>query len=63
VAVRTKDGAALRPCLALAEHGLGNDAAARQWAEAAHATAEAAGKTPRITAMLARLDGVIAPAA
>jgi hypothetical protein len=52
--------------LALAERGLGNEAAARQSADAARATAKAAysGKTetsPTIAAMLARLDREIPP--
>jgi hypothetical protein len=50
-----------RSFLALAEHGLGNEAAARQFAEAARATAKAAGQPPH--AMLARLDLAIPPAA
>jgi hypothetical protein len=46
-----------RTFLALAERGLGNEAAARQLADAARATAKAAGASPR--AMLARLDSEI----
>jgi hypothetical protein len=45
-----------RAFLALAEHRLGNGAAARQCAEAARATAEAVGSRPDVTAVLARLD-------
>jgi hypothetical protein len=48
-----------RGFLALAEHGLGNDAAARQLADAARATAEAAGISA--TGLLARLGREIPP--
>src|SRR5262249_12808233 len=40
--------------LARAERALGNEAAARQFANAAHAIAEAISATPRVMAMLAR---------
>jgi hypothetical protein len=49
-----------RAFLALAEHGLGNEAAARQAAAAARRTAEEAGQTESTMNMLARLDSVIA---
>lgn len=48
-----------RVFLALAEHGLGNDAAARQLADAARATAAAAGISK--AGLLARLDREIPP--
>lgn len=52
-----------RAFLALAEHRLGNAAAARQFADAAHATAvKIANKSPHLTAMLARIDSEIPPA-
>jgi ATP-dependent Clp protease adaptor protein ClpS len=49
-----------RAFLSLAEHGLGNEAAARQLADAARETAEAAGKNANMIDMLARLDREIA---
>jgi hypothetical protein len=45
-----------RAFLAIAEHRLGNAVAARQLADAARATADAAGNAPYVTAMLVRLD-------
>jgi hypothetical protein len=51
-----------RASLAIAEHRLGSEAAARQLADAARATAEATGTTSHMTAMLVRLDRAIPPA-
>jgi hypothetical protein len=52
-----------RAFLALAEHRLGNVAAARQLADAAHATAaKFVMKSAHLTAMLARIDSEIPPA-
>jgi hypothetical protein len=53
----------IRAFLAMAEHRLGNAAAARQFADAARATAEAAGNRPGMTQMLARVDREISAAA
>lgn len=51
-----------RAFLAIAEHQLGNAAAARQFADAARATADAAGNAPYVAAMLTRLDREISRA-
>ena len=45
-----------RAFLAIAEHRLGNAAAARQFADAASATADAAGNVTYVAAMVARLN-------
>jgi hypothetical protein len=60
----TFDSFMSRAFLALAEHGLGNDGAARQCADLARANAEFVGNAQTyVGAMLARLDRVIAPGA
>jgi hypothetical protein len=45
-----------RAFLAIAEHRLGKAVAARQFADAARATADAVGNAPYVREMLARLD-------
>ena len=60
---RSIDSFMSRAFLALAEHRLGNAAAARQFADAAHETAtKFARNSPQRTAMLARIDREIPPA-
>jgi hypothetical protein len=51
-----------RAFLALAERGLGNAAAAQEWANGARTAAQAIEKARHVMAMLARLDSEIPPA-